>query len=105
MGSPFFSCIDKMLDKKTKLIFLIVLAVLSSAKIFVQGLEFENNEDPNKILSRHRRFLLPNATGTSAEVEFSLTVPFGSGTPALEIILPFEYAFDTGSISGRRDFS
>ena len=57
----------------------------------------QQSDDPNRVLSRHRRFLFPTANGWVVAARFSLTVPIDSDvTGTMVFTFPFTYTLDTG---------
>ena len=53
--------------------------------------------DDQRILSRHRRFFLPELDGATATVAFKLTVPLEDVSADMDITVPFTYTFATDS--------
>ncbi|TRY80462.1 hypothetical protein TCAL_10484 [Tigriopus californicus] len=65
------------------------------------GLEHGTLSDPNRPLSRHRRFLIPADSGWTFKTAFSLVIPIKDVGSSLTLSIPFTFSFDTGEVSGR----
>jgi len=60
-------------------------------------------QDDERVLSRHRRFLIPSGSGWVITASFALAIPLDSSlTGTLTLTSPFTYTVDTGTVTGGR---
>ena len=50
-----------------------------------------------RVLSRHRRFLVPASSGWSVTFKVTLTIPLQDVGSSVSIAVPFTYSFDDGT--------
>ncbi len=55
----------------------------------------------DELLSRHRRFLLPQASGWKFTTTLTLKLPIDALGTSISFSVPFKYDIDSGSITGR----
>lgn len=78
---------------------LIMNLTLLSALIICLKLTWANLDSLDKplLLSRRRRFLLPQQSGWVFNLNFALSIPLQDIGSALSVELPFNYNVDTGA--------
>lgn len=76
---------------------LVTLLTLNELLGSSFGLEQSALSDPNRPLSRHRRFLIPSDSGWTFKTAFSLVIPIQDVGSSLTLSIPFTFEFDSGA--------
>ena len=78
----------------TKFIYLIEAA---DAQNNITQMTTTNMKESTKVLSRQRRFLIPQASGWVFSATFAAVIPIEGLGASLTVKLPFTYTLDTGA--------
>ena len=79
--------------------FFIILNCLALATTY--ALDSKALSDTDKVLSRHRRFIVPSSTGWTLTTKLKLTVPVDLIGSSVSFSVPFVYSFDSSTLTGR----
>ena len=75
------------------------MTIITSGVVASRSSEAQISPMQNKILSRHRRFFVPQTSGWTFKLEFSALIPLEALGPTGPLVIgfPLVYSVDTGT--------
>merc|ERR1719270_698244 len=81
--------------------YFLAFVISHSMLPITSSTQFKTGLNSDKLLSRKRRFLIPQSSGWTLAITVDFTIPLELSGATIAASIPITYKFDDGSISGR----